>query len=146
MEFKFEVQAKVKKPIEEVFDAVYNSKKLSSYFTTGGTSGPLDVGKEVKWDFHDFPGAFPVRVKQTIKNERIVFEWDNSEGNSNKVEIKFESLDEHSTLVRIKESGWKNQTQKSLEESYSHCQGWMQMLCCLKVYLEYDKNLREFFF
>jgi hypothetical protein len=40
----------------------------------------------------------------------------------------------------------ENQIQESLDESYSHCQGWMQMLCCLKVYVEFGKNLREFFF
>ena len=55
------------------------SKKLGGYFTTGGASSPLVEGKEVSWDFHDFPGAFPVHVKQTIKNKKIVLEWANSE-------------------------------------------------------------------
>jgi uncharacterized protein YndB with AHSA1/START domain len=146
LDLKFEVYAKIKKPIEEVFDAVYNPNKLKEYFATGSASGALDEGKEVTWDFHDFPGAFPVHVKQTIKNEKIVLEWANSEGNNNQVEMTFEALDGHSTLVKIKESGWKNQIQKSLDESYSHCEGWMQMLCCLKVYVEFGKNLREFFF
>jgi uncharacterized protein YndB with AHSA1/START domain len=140
MELKFEVQAKIKKPISDVFDAVYNPNKLSGYFTTGGASNPLDEGKEVTWDFHDFLGAFP----QTIKNKKIVLEWANSEGGSTQVVMNFESLDKDSTLVRIEEYGWKNQIQKSLDESYSHCQGWMQMLCCLKVYVEFGKNLREF--
>ncbi len=98
------------------------------------------------WDFHDFPGAFPVHVKQTIKNKKIVLEWANSEGGSTQVVMNFEPLDKDSTLVRIEECGWENQIQESLDESYSHCQGWMQMLCCLKVYVEFGKNLREFFF
>lgn len=67
MELKFEVQAKIKRPISDVFDAVYNPNKLSGYFTTGGASNPLEEGKEVTWDFHDFPGAFPVQVKQNQK-------------------------------------------------------------------------------
>ena len=146
LDLKFEVYAKIRKPIEEVFDAVYNPKKLSGYFTTGSSSDTLDEGKDVTWDFHDFPGAFPVHIKRTIKNEKIILEWANSEGNDNQVEMTFEALDRHSTLVKIKETGWKNQIQKSLDESYSHCEGWMQMLCCLKVYLELGKNLREFFF
>jgi hypothetical protein len=70
MELKFEVYAKIKKPIAEVFDAVYNPKKLAGYFTTGGASGPLDEGKTVMWDFHDFPGAFPVVVKQSVKTKK----------------------------------------------------------------------------
>lgn len=89
MELKFEEYAKIKKSIAEVFDAVYNPKKLSGYFTTGGASAPLEEGITVTWNFADFPGAFPV---------------------------------------------------------YGNCMGWSQMLLCLKVYLEYGKNLREFLY
>ncbi|ALO24786.1 hypothetical protein LEP1GSC137_2235 [Leptospira borgpetersenii str. Noumea 25] len=30
--------------------------------------------------------------------------------------------------------------------SYMNCQGWMNMSCCLKAYLEYGINLRKGFF
>jgi uncharacterized protein YndB with AHSA1/START domain len=147
MNLRFTVQAKIKKPIEEVFDAIYNPKKLSKYFTTGGASGPLEEATEVMWDFHDYPGSFPVYVIQTIKNQKIVFEWSSAvETNRLRVEIAFESLGEDSTMIKISESGWTNEEQTSLDESYSNCQGWTQMLCSLKTYLEYDKNLREFYY
>lgn len=147
MELKFTVQAKIKKSLEEVFDAVYNPKKLSKYFTTGGASGALDEGAEVQWDFHDYPGSFPIYVIECVKNQKIIFEWASaSEDHRLTVEIIFESIGEDSTLVRISESGWTRDEQSSLDESYSNCHGWTQMLCCLKVYLEYDKNLREFFY
>jgi len=99
------------------------------------------------WDFHDYPGSFPIYVIQTIKNQKIVFEWASAvETNRLKVEITFESIGEDSTLVKISESGWTNEGQASLDESYSNCQGWTQMVCSLKTYLEYDKNLREFYY
>ena len=41
MELRFQVYGKIRKPVAEVFDAVANPKKLSGYFTTGGSSGPL---------------------------------------------------------------------------------------------------------
>jgi uncharacterized protein YndB with AHSA1/START domain len=146
MDLKFEVYSKIKKPINEVFDAVYNPKKLSGYFTTGGASAPLNEGTSVTWDFADFPGAFPVHVKKVIMNEQIVLEWANNEGRNNRVEMNFEALDPNSTLVKIRESGWSKMEQKSLDASYGNCMGWTQMLLCLKVYVEYDKNLREFLF
>ena len=147
MNLKFRVQAKIKKPVEEVYDAVYDPKKLSKYFTTGGASGPLDEGTEVMWDFHDYPGAFSVCVKQTIKNQKIVFEWASAvESNRLTVEMDFERLGDDTALITISEAGWMNEDQSSLDESYSNCQGWTQMICCLKVYLEYNKNLREFFY
>ena len=147
MVLKFTVQAKIKKSIDEVFDAVYNPKKLSKYFTTGGASGSLEGGNEVMWDFHDYPGSFPIYVILSIKNQKIEFEWASAvEPNRLKVEISFESIGDDSTLIKISESGWTNNDQASLDESYSNCQGWTQMICSLKTYLEYDKNLREFYY
>jgi len=37
--------------------------------------------------------------------------------------MTLEALDKHSTLIKIKESGWK-ENQESLDEYYSHCKGW----------------------
>ncbi len=146
MELKFKVEAKIKKPVAEVFDAVYNPQKLSRYFATGGASGPLEEGATVMWDFADFPGAFPVQVKKVVKNEKIVLEWKAGDGDYNTVaELDFQPLDSQSTLVEIRESGWK-ETPEGLKDSYSNCQGWSQMLCFLKVYLEQGINLREFFY
>jgi uncharacterized protein YndB with AHSA1/START domain len=146
MELKFQVQGKIARPVEEVFDAVYNPAKLSGYFTTGGASAPLDEGTTVTWDFADFPGAFPVKVREVKPERLIVLEWQAADGNyQTEVRIEFEPLDPKSTLVRISESGWKD-TPEGLKSSYGNCMGWTQMLCCLKVYVEHGINLREFFF
>jgi len=74
MQLKFQVHAKIQKPIAEVFDAVYNPTKLSSYFTTGGSSAPLDEGTTVIWRFADYPADVPVTVKKVIPNQQIVFQ------------------------------------------------------------------------
>lgn len=146
MELKFQVHAKIRKPVADVFAAVADPDKLSRYFTTGGASGPLVEGATVTRDFHDFPGAFPVHVRRVVKNERIVLEWQATERDyDTRVEMEFEPLDEGSTLVRITESGWKDPEQ-DLRNSYMNCMGWTQMLCCLKCYVELGVNLREFFY
>lgn len=146
MELKFQVHAKIKKPINEVFEAVYNPKILSKYFTTGGASGPLDKGKEVLWSFHDMEGQFPVMVKETVPHEKIIIAWDNHEGGMTETEITFEAIEDALTLVNIRESGWQQLNQAALDESYSHCEGWMQMLCCLKAYIEHGIVLRDAFY
>jgi uncharacterized protein YndB with AHSA1/START domain len=156
MQLKFRVHAKIQKPIDEVFDAVYNPKKLSGYFTTGGSSGPLKEGTDVIWRFADYPGEGVVTVKKVIPNQQIVFEWDAYEpadsteskeppppsGYKTTVEMTFESLGPSETLVRISESGWR-ETQKGLDGSYGNCFGWTQMLFALKAYVEYGINLRK---
>jgi uncharacterized protein YndB with AHSA1/START domain len=146
MDLRFKVHIKIQKPVNDVFDAVYNPKKLSSYFTTGGASGPLDEGKTVTWDFADFPGAFPVYVKQVIPNQLIVFEWQaagsEKDPYNTKVEMRFEPIENNSTMVSITESGWK-QDEKGLDSSYGNCFGWTQMICSLKGFVEYGINLRK---
>lgn len=146
MDLRFEVYGKIARPVAEVFDAVYNPKKLSGYFTTGGASGPLTQGSSVTWDFADFPGAFPVHVRKVESGRLIELEWQAADGDYNtRVRIEFEPIDDGSTLVRISESGWK-ETPEGLKSSYGNCSGWMHMLCCLKVYVEHGINLRAFFF
>ena len=146
MSLKFQVYGKIARPVAEVFDAVYNPAKLSGYFTTGGASAPLDEGTTVTWDFADFPGAFPVKVKKVEPGRLIVLEWDAAEGDyQTEVRMEFEPLENNATLVRISESGWRD-TPKGRESSYGNCMGWTQMIACLKVYVELGKNLRQFYF
>lgn len=141
MEPRFEVQLKIRKQVDEVFEGVVNPKKLSGYFTRTA-SGPIVAGTTVKWSFPEFPEEFPVKVREVVKNERIVLEWEASErGYDTKVEMIFKRLDDGATMVQIRESGWR-ETPKGIESSYGNCGGWMHMVCCLKGYLEYGINLR----
>ena len=146
MDLKFDVYAKIAKPVAEVFSAVTDPRKISAYFATGGASGPLAEGSRVIWKFGDAPGDYPVQVTRLVPNERIEFGWEtNSGGYDTRVVMSFEALDDGGTLVRVAESGW-HEDPTGLEDSYGNCSGWMQMLCCLKAWAEHGINLRKGFF
>ena len=150
MEVKFEVHVKVRKPVAEVFEAVYDPKNLNRYFTTGGASGPLKEGTAVTWQFADGPDGgtprFPVEVTKVVPERLIALEWKAQDGDyKTRVELKFEALGPSATMVSISESGWRD-TPEGRNSSYDNCGGWMQMASCLKAYLEYGINLREGFF
>jgi uncharacterized protein YndB with AHSA1/START domain len=66
MDLKFRVAARIARPVHEVFEAVADPDQLSHYFTTGGAEGRLETGATVMWDFHDYPGAFPVEVIEVV--------------------------------------------------------------------------------
>ena len=156
MDLKFRVAARIAKPVHEVFEAVADPRQLSQYFTTGGAQGRLETGATVTWDFHDYPGAFPVEVVEVVADEKIVLLWAAGEGEPHNVEggsqvvadyktrvtMSFSPLDDGRTLVEIMEEGWR-ENQGALEASYGNCQGWSQMLCALKAWLEHGINLRE---
>ena len=158
MELIFRVAARIARPVHEVFEAVADPDQLSEYFTTGGAKGRLETGATVTWDFHDYPGAFPVEVIEVVPDERIVLRWDAEEGEPHNVEnasrpetagaryqttvtMTFKALEDGRTLVEIAEEGWR-ETEGALQASYGNCQGWSQMLCALKVWLEHGIHLR----
>ena len=158
MDLKFRVAARISKPVHEVFEAVVDPAKLSNYFTTGGAQGRLETGATVIWDFHDYPGAFPVEVVEIVPDEKIVLKWEANEGEppnlsdssgtvrdvkyQTTVTMDFKPIDDgRRTLVEIKEEGWR-ENQGALDASYGNCQGWSQMLCALKTWIEHGINLR----
>jgi len=145
MELKFTVQTKIQKPVETVFDAVYNPHKLSGYFTNGGASAPLDEGTTVEWRFEDNPGEphiGKVVVKEVVPNKVIVLEWQGAKTHDTRVTMNFETSGPDETLVRISETGWR-ETQEDLDGSYRNCFGWSHMITALKAYVEYGIDLRK---
>ncbi|HTV68256.1 MAG TPA: SRPBCC domain-containing protein [Rhizobiaceae bacterium] len=143
MSLGFRVSGRIGKPVADVFDAVVNPKKLSGYFTTvKGASAPLVAGTTVTWW-----GEVPVEVDAVEKDRRILLGWDATDEKGKPayktaIEMKFEALEDGGTLVSIAESGWQEDA-VGLKKSYTNCEGWTQMLACMKAWLEYGINLRD---
>lgn len=150
MALRFTIAGRIDRPVHEVFEAVVDPQQLSRYFTTGGAVGRMETGATVQWDFADFPGAFPVEVVEVVPDERIVLRWDAADGSaesgtSTTVTMSFSPLDAARTLVQISEEGWA-ETDAGRTASYSNCEGWTGMVCCMRVWLEHGINLREGFY
>ena len=151
MAYEFRVQGRIAKPVHDVFEAVADPSQLSGYFTTGGAKGRLATGATVTWDFHDFPGAFPVHVVEVVQDAKIVLRWgaapdDDQAGQyETTVTMTFEQLDDGRTLVTIHEAGWRENA-KALKASFGNCEGWTGMLCAMKVFVEHGINLRADFY
>lgn len=143
MSLGFRVSGRIARPPAAVFDAVVNPASLSAYFTTvGGASAPLVQGTTVTWW-----GEVPVTVDAVEAPARIVLRWPahGSAGETayrTRIEMRFEPLDDGATLVTIAETGWRR-GEPGERNSYLNCEGWTQMLCSLKAWLEYGINLRD---
>ena len=149
-ELRFSVSGRVSRSPAEVYEAVADPDQLSRYFTTGGARGRLEPGADVTWDFHDFPGRFPVTVVSAEPPHRIVIEWDGAEtageGGTTRTTFVFEPIDEGArTLVTITEEAWRA-TAEGAEQAFGNCEGWTGMLAALKAWLEHGINLREGFY
>ena len=137
MKLTAKASLQIQKPVEEVFEAVVDPQKITSYFISE-SSGRMEAGKELQWEFGDFPGKFPVQVREVRTNQRVSFVWDED----TVVNISFEGQRDGSTVVHITE-GEKDLTEENLNWLIGNTFGWGNFLDCLKAYVEYGINLRK---
>lgn len=137
MKLTAQATLQIQKPIDDVFDAIVNPERITKCFISR-SSGPMETGKTVAWEFGDFPGEFPVEVQSVRLNQSVSFIWDQE----TVVNIWFEAQADNSTVVKITE-GEKELNEKNLKWLTDNTFGWGNFLDCLKAYLEYGINLRK---
>lgn len=148
---EFSVSGRIARPVADVYEAVANPEILSRYFTTGGATGRLEPGADVTWDFHDFPGRFPVTVLAASPLQSIMIAWDAAEGSAAEgattttTTFTFEASGADRTLVTITESAWQV-TPLGARNAFGNCEGWTGMLAAMKAWLEHGINLRDGFY
>ena len=90
----------IQKPIQEVFEGIVNPEIMTKYFINTST-GRLETDKKVIWTFPEFSMEIPVSKVVVTTNKSVSFVWDPE----TIVLITLEQLPDHSTLVRVTESG-----------------------------------------
>lgn len=125
------------KPIEEVFEAIVNPEIMTNYFISK-SSGKLEEGKEVFWEFPEFDGSYAVRVKEIIQNKFIVLDWDPK----SLVKIELGEDSNKNTTVRVSEEGYQLD-EAGIKWAIGQTEGWTNFLTCMKAWLEYGIHLRK---
>jgi uncharacterized protein YndB with AHSA1/START domain len=133
---------RIQKPAHDVFEAIVDPSKMSNYFISKST-GRLEAGKNVTWQFPEFDMQFPVRVRQVEPDKYISYSWDDFEdGTSTTVEITLKAVTAADTVVTVSEKG-RDHDERGIKWLKGNTQGWANFLACLKAYLEYGINLRK---
>jgi len=138
LEIKTAIQ--ILKSVNDVFEAIVNPSKMSNYFISK-SSGRMEEGRPLKWQFPEFEMEFPIRVGKIEKDKYISFYWD-LDGIELLVEITLTSIDNAATIVTITEKSRKND-EAGIKWLKGNTEGWANFLACLKAYLEYGINLRK---
>ena len=140
-QLEIKASLKILKPPHEVFEAIVDPAKMSNYFISKST-GRIEEGKTLTWQFPEFDMQFPVRIKKVEQDKFISYAWDDEEGGETIVEIALEPRPNNETLVRIKEKS-KEANEAGIKWYGRNTEGWANFLACLKAYLEYGINLRK---
>ena len=75
MKLHINVAIQIQKPVDVVFEAIVNPDQMSQYFISK-SSGKMEEGKSLAWNFPEFDADAPVRVGKIIANELITFYWE----------------------------------------------------------------------
>jgi uncharacterized protein YndB with AHSA1/START domain len=139
---EIKVGLKIQKPAHDVFEAIVDPSKMSNYFISK-SSGRIEQGKTVNWQFPEFDMQFSVRVHEVQPDKFISYSWDNAEdGTTTTVEITLKPMGNSETFVSITEKSRDND-EKGIKWLKGNTEGWANFLACLKAYLEYGINLRK---
>lgn len=139
MESKIFVQAQmlIRKPIQEVFEAFINPEITINFWFTKST-GKLEEGKIIIWEWEMYGAKSDVKVLQIIPNQLIKTEWGLF---SNNVDYEFKEM-EKGTLIVIKSYGYSETGDELLSVINDNTGGFTTVLDGCKAYLEHGINLR----
>lgn len=129
----------VRKPRAEVF-AAFTDPRITTKFWFTKSSGPLEVGKPIAWEWEMYGVSTEVLPKVIDPGRRLVIEWDGYTGRTT-VEWKFSSMGNDATFVSITESGWTGTGDELVEHAASSMQGFTWTLAALKGFLEHNIQL-----
>jgi uncharacterized protein YndB with AHSA1/START domain len=129
----------IRKPAAVVFDAFVNPDVTSQFWFTK-SSGRLEAGKKVQWDWEMYGISIPVTVTAIDPNKRILIEWP-GQGGPTSVEWTFASQKDGTTFVSISNSGFSGDGDAVTKQAIDSTQGFSLVLAGLKAFLEHRVKL-----
>jgi uncharacterized protein YndB with AHSA1/START domain len=129
----------IRKPVADVFEALVNPEITTRFWFTR-SSGRLEAGKQVQWDWEMYGVSIPVTATAIEPNKRIVIEWP-GRGSPTTVEWVFAPQKDGTTFVSITHAGFTGDGDELVKQVTDSTQGFSLMLAGLKALLEHNVRL-----
>lgn len=129
----------IRKPVAEVFEAFIDPAITTQFWFTK-SSGRLEVGKEIRWDWEMYNASTNVKVKAIEPNQRIVVQWDGYK-EPNEIEWVFTARSDNTTFVSITNRGFTGSGDEVVEQALDSNGGFCWVLAGLKALLEHNIRL-----
>lgn len=129
----------IRRPVAEVFEAFVEPSITTKFWFTG-SSGRLEAGKHVRWEWEMYGVSTSVEVKAIEKDTRIVIEWEGAHGPTS-VTFTFTSLTDDTTFVGIVNDGFGGSGDEAVAEAIDSAGGFALVLAGLKALLEHGVRL-----
>lgn len=126
-------QMLIRRPAAEVFEAFVDPEITTRFWFTK-SSGRLESGKEIRWDWEMFGVGTTLQVKTIEPNERILIEWDDPPC---PVEWRFTAHGGQATLVTISNWGFHGSDDDAVSQAIDSKGGFTMVLAGAKALLEH---------
>ncbi len=130
-------QMLIRRPVAEVFNA-FIDPAITTHFWFTKSSGKLEVGKEVTWQWEMYNVASPVVAREILANEKITIDWGEP---ATTVDFNFKKIDEHSTLLSIRHYNFNKEGEDLIAAIRDSTGGFTTVVDGLKAYLEHGIHL-----
>jgi len=131
----------IRKPARAVFEVFADPAKTTKFWFTK-SSGRMEAGAELEWEWEMYQFSAQVRVKEVEPNSRIVMEWGDDKKGFTTVEWRFIPRKDDTTFVTISETGFSGDGDQMVAHAIDSMGGFSFVLAAAKALLEHDIVLR----
>jgi uncharacterized protein YndB with AHSA1/START domain len=130
----------VRRPVAEVF-AAFVDPAITTQFWFTKSSGRLEAGAKVQWDWEMYNASAQVEVKALEPNRRLLIEWGGDGEPPTTVEWIFTPLTPEATFVSITNSGFLGTGDELVQQVVGATEGFTLVLAGAKALLEHNLHL-----
>jgi uncharacterized protein YndB with AHSA1/START domain len=124
----------IRRPVTEVYRAFIDPAITTKFWFTK-SSGRLEAGQRVVWEWEMYGASAEVDVKSLEPNKRILIEWSDP---PTSVEWTFTPHGPDATFVSISNSGFSGDGDAVVNEAIGSTEGFTLVLAGLKALLEHN--------
>lgn len=132
-----EAQMLIRKPVAMVFEAFIDPELTKNFWFTK-SSGKLETGKSITWEWEMYKVSVNANVKEIVPNKSIAITWGEPATN---VDFEFDALSDDTTYVVIRNYGFDLEGDELVKAINDNTGGFTTVLDGLKAYMEHNINL-----
>ncbi|MBZ9659052.1 SRPBCC family protein [Mesorhizobium sp. ESP-6-4] len=127
----------IRRQVAEVFEAIVDPALTTKFWFTH-SSGRLDEGKPVEWEWRMYGVSTKVEVSEIVPNEKIVMQWSDP---PTTVVWTFTEMPDEATFLEIRNFGFAGPGDEQVKKAVESTGGFSLVLAGAKAWLEQGLTL-----
>lgn len=127
----------IRRPVAAVFEAIVDPDVTTKFWFTH-SSGRLDEGKPVEWEWRMYGVSATVEVNEIVTNEKIVMQWSDP---PTTVVWSFTEMPGEQTFLEVRNFGFAGSGDEQVNQAIGSTGGFALVLAGAKAWLEQGLTL-----